>query len=85
MSKNSFDRIINWPYHPQMIIAIGFACSYAATMQGDGPIWAGLIVAAFVGPWIGLLVFLPYIASVWMLAVLASLLQAIRPRLLNPR
>lgn len=84
MSNNSFDRIINWPYHPQMIIAIGFACSYAATMLGDGSIRAGLIVAIFVGPWIGLLVFLPYSVIVWILAVLASLLQAIRPSLLNP-
>jgi len=26
MPKSAFDRIIDWPFHPQMIIAIAFAC-----------------------------------------------------------
>lgn len=77
MPKSNFDRIMDWPYHPQIIIAAGFACAYAAAMQGDGPIWAALIVAAFAAPLAGLLLFLPYFVSIWILAVSAALLEAL--------
>lgn len=77
VSKNSYERIISWPYHPQMIIAAGFVCAYAAVMQGDGPIWAALIVAAFAGPLLGFLLFLPYVVSIWILAVLLEAMQSV--------
>ncbi|MEE7626693.1 hypothetical protein V3O24_11015 [Methylobacter sp. Wu8] len=78
MPKSSFDRITDWPYHPQIIMAAGFVCAYAAAMQGDGPIWAALIVAAFAAPLVGFLLFLPYFVSIWILAVSASLLEAMQ-------
>jgi len=77
MSKNSFDRIIDWPYHPQMIIAVAFAGCFVAATQGGGPAWAALIVSAIVAPFGALLLFLPYLVTVVVLAALLSLFQAI--------
>jgi hypothetical protein len=77
MSKNSFDLIMDWPYHPQLTIAIAFAVCFSAAMQGGGPIWAGLIAAAFTTPFAALLLFLPYLITVVALAILFSLFQAI--------
>jgi len=79
MPKSVFDRIMDWPYHPQMIIAIAFACCFILSMQGDSPItWAALIAAAIVAPVAAFVLFLPYLFSVTLLAALLSLPQAIR-------
>ncbi|MGZ4954446.1 MAG: hypothetical protein ACXV8Q_04975 [Methylobacter sp.] len=77
----NFDRIINWPYHPQTIIATAFISCVTAMMQGDGPLWAALIASAFIAPIAALLLFLPYFVSVAVLAALLSLPQAIRSAL----
>lgn len=77
MSKNSFDRIMDWPYHPQMIIAIAFAGCFVVTTQGGRPAWAALIVAAIIAPFAALLLFLPYVVIVVALAALLTLLQSI--------
>lgn len=80
MLKNSFDRILNWPYHSNMIYALGFSCSFSAAMQGGGPIWAALIASAFAAPFVGFLVFIPYFLGVLVLAILFALLEAITSR-----
>jgi hypothetical protein len=77
MSKSSFDRIMDWPYHPQMIIAIAFVGFFVASMHGDGPAWAAVIASAIVAPFAALLLFLPYLIIIVVLAALFSLLQAI--------
>lgn len=77
MSKNSFDRIMDWPYHPQMIIAIAFAGCFVAATQGGGPAWAALIASAIIAPFAALLLFLPYLVIVVALAALLTLLQSI--------
>lgn len=77
MPKTNFDRIIGWPYHPQMIIAITFAGCFLAAVQGGGPAWAALIISAIVAPFGALLLFLPYLVTVVVLAALLSLFQAI--------
>ncbi len=77
MPKNSFDHIIDWPYHPQMIIAITFAGCFVAAIHGGGTAWAALIVSAIVAPFGALLLFLPYLVTVVVLAALLSLFQAI--------
>jgi hypothetical protein len=78
MPKSAFDRIIDWPFHPQMIIAIAFACCFILSMQGDSPTWAALIVAAIAAPVAAFALFLPYLLSITLLAALLSLPQAIR-------
>jgi hypothetical protein len=78
MSKSIFERIMDWPYHPHMMITLGFAGCFTAAMQGGGSIWAGLIAAAFTAPFAALLLFLPYLVIVVVLAALFSLLQAIQ-------
>jgi hypothetical protein len=81
MPKSIFDRIVDWPYHPQTILGSAFVGCFIATMQGDGPIWAALVVAAVTAPFAALLLFLPYFVSVAVLAALFSLPQAIQSAL----
>ena len=81
MPQNIFYRIIDWPYHPNMIMTLVFIACFFAAMQGDGPIWAALIAASIGMPFAVLLLFAPYAISVWVIAVLFSLLQAIQARL----
>lgn len=75
MPKSIFDRVMDWPYHPQAIIALSFAGCFVATMQGDGPIWAALVVAAIAAPIAALVLFLPYLIAVTLLASVLSLLS----------
>jgi hypothetical protein len=87
MSKNSFDRIMDWPYHPQMIMTTAYIFCFTACMQNGAPIWAELIAVAvavaIVTPFAALLLFLPYLITIVVLAALFSLPQAIlqAPRL----
>ncbi|EGW22172.1 hypothetical protein [Methylobacter tundripaludum] len=78
MPKSIFDRIVDWPYHPQTILGIAFVGCFIATMQGDGLIWAALVVAAVTAPFAALLLFLPYLATIMLLAVVLSLPSLIR-------
>lgn len=90
MPKSILDRILNWPYHPQMTLAVAFASCIVMTMQeankvhADAPGWAVLIAAAIEMPFVGLLLCIPYFVSVLFLAVLFSLLQAILSTLRHP-
>lgn len=78
MSKNNYDRIINWPHHHHMILAVSFLFAFFASMPGEGPVWPALIAATIAMPFVGIFVFTPYVLSIWLLAVLFSLPQAIR-------
>lgn len=78
MPKSIFDSIINWPYHPQTIIALSFAGCFVATMQGDGPVWAALVASAIFAPIAALVSFVPYVAIAVSFAALLSLPQAIQ-------
>jgi hypothetical protein len=78
MTKSIFDRIMDWPYHPQTIITIAFASIFITSMQDGGPVWAALIVAAIAAPFAALVLFLPYLLSVVGLAILLSLPKAIQ-------
>lgn len=84
MSESRFDSLIDWRYHPQMIMVLGFAGCLFANLQDGGPFWAALIAAAVMTLPACLLLFIPYAVSVWVLAVLLLLPQAIRLMLRRP-
>jgi predicted lysophospholipase L1 biosynthesis ABC-type transport system permease subunit len=84
MPKNCFDRLIDWPHHPAMIMILGFASGLIATLSGDTSLWSAVIAAALLTLPICLLLFIPYVVSVWVLAALLALLQAIRARFRHP-
>ena len=79
MFGNCFYRIMDWPYHPRVIITLGFLVSlYTSMSYGDAPLWAGLIASAIVMPFIPIFLFSPYLLTVVVLAAMYSLLRAIR-------
>jgi hypothetical protein len=81
MPKSIFDRIMDWPYHPPLIMTLAFVGGFTAAMQGGGPLWAGLIAAAFMAPFAALILFLPYLFAVTLLAFVLSLSSLIRATL----
>jgi len=78
MPKSIFDRIVDWPYHPQIILGIAFVGCFIATIQGNGPAWAALTASAFFTPIAALLLFLPYLIVIMLLAFVLSLPSLIR-------
>ncbi len=78
MPTSIFDRIINWPYHPHLIMTLSFVGFFIAAMQEQTPAWAALIAAAIAMPFIALVAFVPYVVIVALLSVLLSLPQAMR-------
>lgn len=78
MPKSIFERVMDWPYHPQAIIALSFAGCFVATMQGDGPVWAALVASAIFSPIAALVLFFPYFIAVMLLAFVLSLHSLIR-------
>jgi hypothetical protein len=85
MVENCFFRIMDWPYHPRLIMLSGFLVSLYAGMSGsDAPLWAGLVASAFITPFMAVFLFIPYLITVVVLAALFSLLQAMRTKFHRP-
>jgi len=76
MPKNSFDSIMDWDYHPQIILMLSFCIAYE--LGGGGLSLALIISSAVAMPFIAIPLFLPYLAIVMLLAALLSLPQAIQ-------
>lgn len=82
MPKSIFDRIVDWPYHPQMMLTIAYALCFTACIQSGAPAWAELIAVAIavaiVAPFAAMMLFLPYVFIVSVLALLLSLPQVMQ-------
>lgn len=82
MSENKTDSIMDWQYHPQLILILSFCIAY---ILGSGELSLALIISSTVAmPFIAIALFLPYLAVVMLLAALLSLPQAMQS-ILHPQ
>jgi len=66
MKKNRFDQIMDWDYHPHVLLFLGFMVGYYLT--DDDFSLAALIASAIAMPLIALILFIPYLVIVWVVA-----------------
>jgi len=66
MSRHVFDCVIDWDFHPQVILCLGFVVAYY--LMGSGLSLATLIAAAFAMPFLAVLLFIPYLVVVVIVA-----------------
>lgn len=73
-----FNRIIDWPYHPQLVLGLSFVICFFAALQTSANLIASLFVAGISFSFLSLILIIPYIILIGVLALICALVEVIK-------